>query len=189
MRNVSTVLAALFVLAFNPTLADVRDAGHCFCPQTTTGWMLYDDNSRRVPDAVRNHADVELREILVCDHGIHLFFNAVQGGQSYFVAFVIVRPVPELFRTRQSAYDHYYRWPGYSIETRSRHAMTAYNGYLGDLRDFLGGSYAEFRHILFRTERHTAPPRLHIGPPLRILWRGNTVELRGYVDVYFSGIS
>jgi len=189
MRKVSTVLAALFVLAFNPTSADVVNAGHCFCPQTNTGWMLYGDNSRRVPDPVRDRLDVELREILVCDHGIHLYINAHHDGQPYVMAFVIVRPVPELFRTRPSAYDHFYRWPGHSIETRSSRAMAAYNGYLDELRKLLGDSYAESRHVQFGTDRLATPPRLHIGPPLRIRWHGRALELRGYVDVYFSGIS
>ena len=189
MRTVSPVLAALIVLAFNPTLADVSDAGHCYCPQTTKGWMLFDDNSRRVPDFIRESTDVELREILVCDHGMHFFFNGMDDGRPYYVSFVVVRPVPELFRTRQSAYDNFYRGPGLSIETRSRRAMAAYNGYLDDLRRLLGSDYTEFKHVQFGTDARLAAPRFYVKPPLRVRWRGKTIELRGYVDVYFSAIS
>jgi hypothetical protein len=189
MRASSSVLAALLLLVFVPTLADVREAHRCFCPQTSEGWILYDDNSRRVPDFLRSRTDVEVKEILVCEHGMHFFFNATQDGQPYYVSIVIVRPVPALFRTRDSAYRHFYRRPGQSIETRSRCAMRAYEEYVGALRELLGDSFTQFRRIQFVTDGNLSAPRLYVEPPLRLQWRGRTIELRGYVDVYFSAVS
>jgi hypothetical protein len=148
--------------------------------------MLYDDDSRCVPAFVRTRDYVRIDEIQVCEHGIHLKFHARHGVDTQYVAFAIVRPTPDLFRTRESAYRLFYRDPGATIEQRSARAMAAYERYLADLRSLLGDASVDGRPVEFGTQGRLYQPLLYLKPPLKLEWRGKTIELRGYVDVFFG---
>jgi hypothetical protein len=67
--------------------------------------------------------------------------------------------------------------------------MEAYVRYLNDLRALLGPSLEGYLPVRFNVGGKLNAPRLFVKPPLRLQWRNTTIELRGYVDVYYSAVS
>lgn len=187
MVKATPILVFLIILCITPSHADDRDGGSCWCPQRTQGWLLYDDDNPTVPDFFRK-GSVEIREILVCDHGMYFFFLAKQDEQQFLSAFVIVKPTAELFKTRPST-RYFFPDRNATIQQRVDRALAAYECCRRDVESLLGDAYAEHARIEFRTQGQLAAPRLRIRMPLKLEWRGQECVVTGYIDVYFSKIS
>ena len=143
--------------------------------------MLYEDYNRVVPDFWWR--TVTLRELVVCDHGIHFMFNEDQDERPHYVALVIVRPTWELYNTRVRQFQ---KGPS---ELWMRNAENTYVRMLNELTYV--GVQLESGHVRidFSREPEEHCPKISPWNNLRVIWGGVEVELRGYVDVYMTMVS
>lgn len=180
MRRLRIALFALVLIASPFANSRCQTNNACWCPQTSRGWNLYDD-SNPVPDFFSlDH--VEVREILVCAHGIHFFFMAIQNGREYFTSLIIVKPTPELYLLRKSTRSA--KTAGMPLAERVRRALERNECMLTELKRVLGDSFGE--NVLIPFDTGLSPPKIFPQRGLILEWKGAEMEIRGYLDVYLS---
>ena len=153
------------------------------CPQSSDGWVLFEDSNRRVPDFWRRDS-VVVDVIDVCRHGVNIFFLSEEDGQPRYVALVIVRPTRELYETRVVA-----RVGDRPLEERLELADRKYAGLLTSLGMLLGVAFSPEGRIDFTNRCLADRPLLSPCRGLTLRWRGREIELRGYLDVYMTMFS
>ena len=141
----------------------------CRCPQTSGGWLLFPDLSRRTPDFWWQD-EVVVQEITLCPHGVQFRFMAEERGNPYLVALV--------FTTAPPCY-----WP-YRDPAISRRALAVLEARLIEL---LGENLTLSGRMDFKRLPEAERPRIFY-PSRRLVleWQGQEVELRGYLDVYMT---
>lgn len=150
------------------------------CPQTTFGWMLFRDGNHGVPDFWALES-LQVDEISICPHGVHLVFDVDQGGNRHIAALTFPNPSEELIRERLGLDP---------TKGRGREQYTLYLDRYEELRTnvgaILGASVGDGRQFSFRRLYPESRPLLrHAGHRLELSWKGRTQDLRGYLDVYF----
>lgn len=167
-------LVCLFVVF--PPVGGAPDTSSCHCPQTTRGWMIFDDASRNVPDFIYEES-VTVQRISVCSHGIHLYFIADEEGEPRYISFIFVKPTLELYKTRVMV-----RPGDPPREVMYERALAKYERVVKELQLFLGFNPVDVDFRGLGTEMPTITP----APPLHLHWKGKSLKLTGYVDVYMT---
>ncbi len=94
-----TLATTIFILGGPTTLGGVPClVPDCFCPQSSSGWMLFEDSNRDAPDFWWRDS-LEVQEVKVCSHGITFLFLAEEEETLYLVALMFAHPsgaVPEM---------------------------------------------------------------------------------------------
>ena len=188
MPSRTTVWVTRMMAVSVATVAPAEGAGECSprgacCPQTTHGWVLFEDANRRVPDFW--YADsVVVSVVEVCRHGINFMFVSEEDGQPRYVALVVVRPTLELFETRVPC-----RLGDAPIETRVARAKEKYENLVTTLEGLFGVVFHPEGRIEFANRPFDDRPLISPCRGLTIRWRGAEIELRGYLDVYMTMFS
>ena len=157
------------------------------CPQKTDGWLLYDDSSKKVPDFFWEDS-VEIREMLICGHGVHLYFVSTSRGQVYYTSLAIVNPTLDFYFERveggmppaERGWSSPEEWVEKTAERYQKLRQT--------LKQWLGDSFAEHAPIDFKDVPGRRRPNLHPSRGLTMMWGKEEIRIRGYLDVYFNKI-
>jgi hypothetical protein len=165
------------------TIGETKSTLRGCCPQTTDGWVLFDDNNPRVPDFWWADS-VIVRTIDVCSHGIHFFFFSEEDGQPRYVALVIVKPTRELFETRVPC-----RLGDASLATRLERATRRYADLVATLERLFEVRFSPEGRIDFVNRPLPEFPIISQPRGLTLRWRGTEIKLRGYLDVYMTMFS
>jgi hypothetical protein len=183
MRLLRITLFLLVIVASPPASSQYKRTADCWCPQSSDGWTLYAD-SNPVPDFM--YLDqVEVREILICPHGIHFFFIAKQNGQEFFTSLIIVKPTLELYLSRKPPRNA--KTAGLTLAERVKQGLERYECVLSGLKRVLGDSFGE--NVLIPLDNELSRPRIYPKKGLIMEWNGAEMEIRGYLDVYLSMLS
>ncbi|MBD3161015.1 MAG: hypothetical protein GF328_02835, partial [Candidatus Latescibacteria bacterium] len=99
-RPIAALAAAIVLIGGSPAArgASCSDGG-CSCPQYSSGWNLYLDANRGVPDFWFVDSLV-VQEIAVCEHGIRFRFRVEQDENPHLAALVIVGPDENALKQR-----------------------------------------------------------------------------------------
>lgn len=155
----------------------------CWCPQTSKGWMLYDDINP-VPDFF-DQDKIEVREILICTHGIHFFFFTTQNGREYYTSLIIVKPTIQLYAIRKPPRNR--KLGCLTLEDRLKRGLERYEWVMGELERVLGDAFGKKSLIQFEDE--LSPPIICPPKGLILRWKERELKIRGYLDVYLSVLS
>ncbi len=158
------------------------EEGGC-CPQSSRGWVLFEDDNRRVPDFWKRDS-VVVDVIDVCRHGVNFYFVSEEDGQPRYVALVFVKPSRELFETRVIR-----RVGDPPIETRLQRACQRYTELLANLERFLDVRLNPEGRLDFTNRPFEERPVISRRRGLSLRWRGGEIDLRGYLDVYMTMFS
>jgi hypothetical protein len=150
------------------------------CPQTSSSWTIWPDSAPGAPDFWWKPDAVTVEEISLCAHGIHFVFPAEQDGTVRPTALIFPYPSPELLAGRlglAAGSD--------KLACEHEHFQRRYAALLDGLERLSGGS------LTGRARETFAPsdpdqPRIVPNSRLALLWRGEELALRGYLDVYFG---
>jgi hypothetical protein len=153
------------------------------CPQSSDGWLLFEDSNPRVPDFWRRDS-VVVDVIDVCRHGINCYFVSEEDGQPRYVALIIVKPSQELYETRVIR-----RVGDTPLETCLERAQRNYADLVAALEQLFEIAFSPEGRIDFTNHTLESRPVISRCRGLTIRWRGNEVKLRGYLDVYMTMFS
>jgi hypothetical protein len=153
------------------------------CPQSTDGWLLFQDSNHRVPDFWRRDS-VVVDIVDVCPHGINFYFVSEEDEQPRYVALVIVKPSRELYETRAI-----HRIGDPPIDVRLERARVKYADLVSTLERLFGVRFSPEGRIDFTNRPVDGRPVISPCRGLTLRWRGNVIELRGYLDVYMTMFS
>jgi hypothetical protein len=154
-------------------------SGPCDCPEMTSGWVLFDDSSRRVPDFWRRDS-LEVQQIILCRHGLTFVFLARDAGSLYLASLMMVDPTAAAPRLAQKLSE----WrddPGTRGEKYTRIVQA--------VRELSSDLLAPGRAVDLRLA--PADQKAWIFRPssrLALRWHNREVILRGYLDVYLRAI-
>jgi hypothetical protein len=150
------------------------------CPQTSSEWTIYPDSSPGAPDFWWKPEAVDIEVISLCPHGIHFVFSAEQDGCMRPTALVFPSPSPGMLAERLGLE------PGSAkLAAESEHFQQRYADLLSALEKISRGALVGSARASFAP---TDPddPRLVPNCRLALLWHGEELPLRGYLDVYFG---
>lgn len=150
----------------------------CCCPQKCPGWLLFEDSNYGVPDFWWEES-VAVREIIVCEHGIHFLFPAEQDGRPHYVALVIVKPTRELFEARwiPEIGDR-------PMDVQLARNRTEYKELLTLIDSWWGERFTESGRLDFADA--CKKPVIVPWRKLVMIWGDKEIKLRGYLDVYMT---
>lgn len=183
IRTGRTFIIVVTSVALTMTAGETRSTLRGCCPQTTDGWVLFEDGNRRVPDFWWADS-VIVRAIDVCSHGIHFFFVSKEDGQPRYVTLVIVKPTKELFETRVLC-----RWGDAPLATRLERATKRYAELVATLEKLFGVRLCPEGRIDFTGRPVPEFPIISQPRGLTLRWQGTEIKLRGYLDVYMTMFS
>jgi hypothetical protein len=182
---INALATTILVLGGPATLTGLTSpAPDCTCPQRSFGWVLFEDSNRGVPDFWWQDS-LQVKEITICDHGINFLFLTEQHGNQQVAGLIFVNPSAELIETRLglSPCDPRFR-------SELEHFRKRYSTLLRELNRMSGGKFETGGELDFwNTESDQKP--LIINPARRLIlkWRGEEIELRGYLDVYHNAVT
>jgi hypothetical protein len=164
-----------------PAHSPVFSEGPCAWPPTTSGWMLFDDSSRRVPDFWWEDS-LEVEQICACEHGIHFVFEVEERQNPHLAALVFPKPTPDLVENRLHLQPDGARHERELMRLREKYAalLRGLKGMFPDLLEQPGR--LDFR----RVDPVDHPWILAPSRKLTLRWNGGEIELRGYLDVYLA---
>ncbi len=172
-------LTVALLLARSPS----SSGSSCFCPQISTGWLLFQDSNRGIPDFF-SIDKVSVQEIDVCEHGNQMLFMSEQNGNMFLTALVIVRPDREFLKTRLGGWDNLFR-----LDSLHEKYLGSFSVLIADLTSASGGTLAWGVRMDFLSLPQCDRP--YIEPPKELIlqWNGMAIPLRGYLDVYYTMIT
>lgn len=180
MLTAFALVATLLAVHTAPALVGTRDAEtSCTCPLHSRTALLFEDCSRRVPDFWWEDS-LAVQEIVVCSRGISFVFVGHDEGSLFLSVLVFPDPLGDAWDSER------HRPP--IPEGRSSDA-DRYRDLLAALSQAAG--YALDTGARFDFGAPSCGPRPCIIDPRReffLRWRGRSVPLRGYLDVYLSAI-
>jgi hypothetical protein len=150
------------------------------CPQTSSRWTLYEDSNPGAPDFWWKTDPLEVREISLCDHGIHFVFQAMHGGRLRTTALVFPRPSESMLAERLGLEP-----ASEALETEFVHYRDRYTSLLSEIERISRGALVERTHARFDSSCDGDGPSIVASRRLELLWNGEALKLRGYLDVYF----
>jgi hypothetical protein len=153
------------------------------CPQSSDGWVLFEDSNPRVPDFWRRDS-VVVDAVDVCRHGINFYFLSEEDGQPRYVALIIVKPTRELYETRVIR-----RVGDPPLETCLERAQQKYADLVAALEQFFEVGFTPEGQIDFKEYPLGDRPAISPCRGLTLRWRGSVIKLRGYLDVYMTMFS
>jgi len=150
----------------------------CICPEVSSGWMLFDDSSRRAPDSWWQDS-LEVQEISLCPHGITFVFLGRENGSLHLISLFMVDPEVRLPRLAQKVFRRG------DPAGREKYARI-----VEALRGLSGGRLDVGARLDLRQAAPEDRPWI-LNPARRFVlrWHGREVPLRGYLDVYLGLIS
>ncbi len=178
-----TVGAALSAVALTAPTGNSQPSDQGCCPQSTLGWLLFEDSNRRVPDFWRLDS-VVVDVIEVCRHGVNFFFVSEEDGQPRYVALVIVKPNRELYETRVI-----HRVGDAPIEVRLERAHRGYADLVAGLERLFSAGFTPQGRVDFTNRPLEERPLISPCRGLTLRWGGTEIKLRGYLDVYMTMFS
>jgi hypothetical protein len=184
-RPFITLATTILVACGNTTLCGVSSpVPDCRCPQSSFGWVLFEDSNRGVPDFWWQDS-LEVQQIAVCRHGISFLFLAEEAGNLHVAALVFVNPSEEFLETRLG-----YKLYDLPFGRDIAHFKKRYSLLLSRLNCLWNGKFEAGGRIDFRSKTPGQRP-LIIDPARRLIlrWRSEEIELRGYLDVYFNSMT
>ena len=180
MLTAFALVAMLLTVHTAPTLAGIPDTEtSCACPLHSRTALLFEDCSRRVPDFWWEDS-LAVQEIVVCSRGISFVFVGRDEGSLFLSVLVFLNPFGDAWDSERP------RPP--ILEGRSPDA-DRYQALLDALSQVAGYALDAGARIDFGAP--SCGPRPCIIDPRReffLRWRGRSVPLRGYLDVYLSAI-
>ena len=178
-----TIIIVITSVALTITTGETQSGGNGCCPQSTDGWMLFEDSNRRLPDFW--WADSVIVEAIdVCSHGIHFFFVSEEDGQPRYVALVIVKPSRELFETRVLR-----KLGDAPLMTRLERATRRYTDLVTTLEQLFDVGFVPEGRIDFMNRPLEEYPIIFPCRRLTLRWQATEIKLRGYLDVYMTMFS
>lgn len=152
----------------------------CGCPLSSCGWTLFVDENRGTPDFWWIES-VTVDEIIVCEHGVQFLFPALQQGGMHRAALVFPNVSREVLADRLDLEPG-----GRMLESEFLRVRQRFEDLTGSLEKASGGKLREGSRMTFPEGNPPASPILSPARRLELLWRGVAMNLRGYLDVYFS---
>ena len=181
--NTVGFVALFFAAGLTVELGNTQPKDEGCCPQSSDGWLLFEDSNPRVPDFWRRDS-VVVDVIDVCRHGINFYFVSEEDGQPRYVALVIVKPSRELYEKRVIR-----RVGDPPLETRLERAQRSYADLVAALEQLFEIACSPEGRIDFTNRPFGGRPVISRCRGLTIRWRGNEIKLRGYLDVYMTMFS
>ena len=182
-RHRVTALATTILILGGPAILTRVSiaAPYCSCHRGSFGWVLFEDTNPGVPDFWRQDS-LKIQEITVCDHGISFVLLAEDHGNLQVAGLVFVNPSEKLIETRLGL-----RPCDPRFVTELEHFRKRYSFLHRELNRLSGGQFETGGKIDFSNTESDQRP-LIIDPARRLIlkWRGEEVELRGYLDVYLN---
>lgn len=185
-RRASVALATTVLLlgAFRTLGGAPSPTCGCSCPQTSIGWVLFEDSNDGVPEFWWQDS-LEVQEISMCAHGITFVFLASERENLYVAGLVFVNPSGPLAEQRQRIeLDGMLSGHGYN------HYEERYSFLRDELERLSGGRLGSDGLIDFRMTCPVQRPVI-INPArkLSLRWGTEEIVLRGYLDVFFNSIT
>lgn len=184
MKSHASILAVLLLATAHSTShAGQRWCGDTLypcCPQSSMGWMLFVDENTGTPDFWWTDS-VDVREIYVCVHGTQFLMVTTQKGRRHHTALVFPRPSRPMLAARLHLDPD-----GATLAAELAHYEERHAALRSALAEMSGGTLVEGTRLSFPGRPGDGSPVLVPGRKLELHWRGRTLKLRGYLDVYFA---
>jgi hypothetical protein len=174
------LVTALLVGGLTAENASPQSGNNGCCPQSSGGWVLFEDCNPRVPDFWKRDS-VAVDVIEVCRHGINFYFVSEEDGQLRYVALIIVKPTRELYETRVIR-----KIGDPPLEIRLERAKQKYVELVSTLGQLFGVAFCPEGRVDFTKHPLESRPLISPTSGLTLRWRGSEVKLRGYLDVYMT---
>ena len=143
--------------------------------------MLFQDSTHGVPDFWLE-GSLEVYEISVCPHGVHLVFEVEERGNRHVAALTSPTPSPELVEERLGLDPS-----GRNGARRLAQYEARYVELRANIERVLDTSLGSGKQFDFRKRAAESRPIVEHGKGTLVLrWKGRSAELRGYLDVYFT---
>ena len=179
----TSMVVVLLAVALTAAIGAAESGERGCCPQSTRGWMLFDDGNRRVPDFWWSDS-VSVEAIDVCSHGINFYFVSEEDGQPRYVALIIVKPTQLLYETRVPC-----ALGDEPLNKRLERAQEKYNVLVTSIERLFNTRFCPEGRVDFVQCPLGDRPVISLCRGLVLCWRHGTVELRGYLDVYMTMFS
>jgi hypothetical protein len=183
MKATTAILGALLLALPAVLYSSPREAGNP-CAAPLDGWEIIPDTASTVPHFVFE-SRLQVDRILVCDNGVYFFFRRREWGR--YVRFCLVYATPT-----QAQFAKYVGADEVDIQKRTRkllevvaQAKTSYEEFLRGLEGVLGDKYRQNRVLSFEHSRFKPELKMKMGDPIRLTYRGRSVEFLPLMDVYF----
>ena len=178
-------MACWWLLALVALPARARDLpASCTCPLGFGNWMRFEDSnaSPNMPD-FWDEESLEVDEISLCSHGISFVFLTRQNDNLVIASLFFPEPTPEFLETR---FAHSRRAKS-GLEGERIQLMDRYTSLRWRIEEQFGSAFDEYGRVVFREMESGARPKI-LDPldRLSLKWNSNELELRGYLDVYFT---
>jgi hypothetical protein len=161
--------------------------GHdCACPESLAGWIVYPDSASGAPDFFTK-SSVQIQEVVLCKHSVHFLFRAKQAGRTCQACVVIAERTLEQSLCRLPADSIPNDADLEQIVQRLEWEQSVFDERMKSLRNILGQPTRGNHRARYKTGWLRNPPKLYLGPPFAIRYKGQSVELFGVPDVYFRG--
>lgn len=178
-RIFNCVFAAVLILA--GVTGAIAGASPCVCPVEDATWQVLPDSATAPPDFLFEPY-VDVRKVVMCDHGVFFFFNSRYRGEEHPT--VLAYPLPSQEQIgRYHSSDELVSSPQ-AIAEETVKATVHYAAFRNSLHRALGMSRASGRAVSFNRV-HRPPPRLRFGAPMTVEYRHATIPLQGLIDVYY----
>jgi len=188
VRKVNELVVAAFcilslgILASSPATTSHGDG--CACPERSSGWVAYPDSARGAPDFFKK-SSIQVREIVLCDRGVHFLFRAKQAGKARESCLVVGEPTLEESLNRLPVDSVPSDADVEQIVQRLDWDRGVFRERMKALRSVLRQEASGNCNVSFKTGWFRDAPRIYPGAPIRLRWEGQAVDLLGIPNVYF----
>ena len=157
----------------------------CVCPENSAEWTVYPDSARGAPDFFFERS-IQIREIIICDGALHLFFHATQCNEKRNVCLVIAEPTYAEYLMRIPSDSVMTDKDFDKLEGSVQWGKAVFTERMNQLKEFLQNRLGENQGVTFKTGWLRYPPTIWPGQPLLLRYRGRMIELVGSLNVYFE---